>query len=92
MRFDIMQKVGMTRREIRQSINSQLLTVFFLPLLMAGLHLTFAFPMLRRIILLFGVMDSSLLAWTTVISFAVFSLFYTLVYKFTSNSYYRIVA
>ena len=91
-RFDIMQKVGMTRREIQRSINSQLLTVFFLPLLMAGLHLAFAFPMLRRIILLFGVMDSAHLAWTTVISFAVFSLFYTLVYKFTSNSYYRIVA
>ncbi len=46
-RFEIMQKVGMTKKEIRKSINSQLLTVFFLPLLLAGCHLAFAFNMIR---------------------------------------------
>ena len=52
-RFDIMQKVGMTKREIRKSINSQVLTVFFLPLLAAGIHTAFAFPMIQKILLLF---------------------------------------
>ena len=53
-RFDIMQKVGMTRRDIRSSINSQLLLVFFLPLLLAGLHLVFAFPFVHKLLLLFN--------------------------------------
>lgn len=91
-RFSIMQKVGMTRREIRKSINSQLLTVFFLPLLGAGLHLVFAFPMIRRLLALFQLKDVALFAWTTVISFAAFALFYSIVYRVTSAAYYSIVS
>ena len=67
-RFDIMQKVGMTRREIRRSVNSQLLTVFFLPLLGAGLHLAFAFPMLRRLLMLFELQNVALFAWASVVT------------------------
>lgn len=70
-RFNIMRKVGMTKKEIRKSINSQLLTVFFLPLLGAGLHLAFAFPIIRRLLLLFNLNNASLFALTTVISFVV---------------------
>ncbi len=91
-RFNIMRKVGMTKKEIRKSINSQLLTVFFLPLLGAGLHLAFAFPIIRRLLLLFNLNNASLFALTTVISFVVFALFYTLVYRATSNAYYNIVS
>lgn len=91
-RFAIMQKVGMTKREIRKSINSQLLTVFFLPLVGAGAHLAFAFPMIRKLLLLFNLNNVALFAWTTVISFCVFALFYTLVYRITSNAYFRIVS
>ncbi|MDR1629345.1 MAG: ABC transporter permease [Oscillospiraceae bacterium] len=91
-RFDIMQKVGMTKKEIRKNINSQLLTIFFLPLVGAGLHLTFAFPIIRRLLLLFALNDVALFAIATVICFLVFALFYTLVYRITSNAYYAIVS
>ena len=91
-RFEIMQKVGMTKPEIRRSINSQLLTVFFLPLLFAGLHLAFAFPFIRKILYMFSFYNTSFLVWTTVISFCVFAVLYALVYKKTSNTYYKLVA
>ncbi len=91
-RFDIMQKVGMTKKEIRRSINSQLLTVFFLPLIFAGMHLAFAFPIIRKLLLLFNLNNVKLFAATTVISFLIFALFYTLVYRITSNAYYNIVS
>lgn len=91
-RFGIMQKVGMTKREIRGSINSQLLTVFFLPLIGAAGHLAFAFPIIRELLLLFNLNNITLYAATTVISFAVFALLYMLVYRITSNAYYRIVS
>lgn len=91
-RFGIMQKVGMTKAEIRRSINSQLLTVFYLPLVMAGLHLAFAFPMIRRLLLLFNLNNVGLFALTTVISFAAFGVLYALIYRITGNVYYRIVS
>ncbi len=91
-RFAIMQKVGMTRREIRRTVNSQLLTVFFLPLALAALHLAFAFPIIRRMLLMFNMDNVPLFAATTIISLLVFSLFYTAVYRMTSNAYYRIVS
>ena len=91
-RFDIMQKVGMTKREIRKSINSQLLIVFFLPLVAAGIHLTFAFPFVHKMLLLFNLMNAKLLIATTAITFLIFAAFYMLVYRITSNAYYKIVA
>lgn len=91
-RFDIMQKVGMTKREIRKSINSQLLTVFFIPLLLAVCHLCFAFPMIQKILLLFGLNDVTLFSVTTAITVCVFVVLYGTVYKKTSNAYYNIVS
>ena len=90
-RFAIMQKVGMTAADIRRSVNSQLLTVFFLPLAGAALHMAFAFPMIRRMLLLFELHNTGLFVATVLISFAVLAAVYTLVYKATSNAYYRIV-
>lgn len=91
-RFDIMQKVGMTKDEIRRSINSQVLTVFFLPLVMAGVHLAFAFPLIRKLLLLLGLTNVWLFAAVTVISFLAFALFYVFIYRLTSHSYFRIVS
>ena len=91
-RFDIMQKVGMTKVEIRRSINSQVLTVFFLPLLMAGAHLAFAFPLIRKLLLLLGLTNVWLFAGVTVVCFVAFALFYVLIYRLTSRSYFRIVS
>ena len=91
-RFEIMQKVGMTKREIRKSINSQLLTVFFLPLLLAAAHLCFAFPIVRRMLLMFNLNNVALFVATTAISIVVFAVFYAVVYRLTSNAYYKIVS
>lgn len=91
-RFDIMQKIGMTKREIRKSINSQILTVFFMPLITAGVHLAFAFPLIRKLLLLLGLNNLSLLILTTVICYLTFALFYLAVYRATSHSYFSIVS
>lgn len=91
-KFEIMQKVGMTKQEIKKSINSQVLTVFFAPLITAGIHTGFAFPVLLKLLRLFGLCNTSLLIGITAGSFAVFAIFYVLVYKITSISYYKIVS
>lgn len=91
-RFDIMQKVGMTKKDIRKSINSQVLTVFFLPLIFAGVHLVFAFPFIWKMLMLFGLNNWPLIIGVTLICFVAFGLLYVLVYKITSNSYYSIVS
>ena len=91
-RFDVMRKVGLSLRMIRQSINSQILTVFFLPLIVAGVHLAFAFPMLTKLLMVFGLFNTRLFITTVLVSFGVFSLLYVLVYLITSRTYYRIVS
>jgi putative ABC transport system permease protein len=91
-RFEIMQKVGMTNEEIRRSINSQVLTVFFMPLLMAGLHLAFAFPLIWKILQFFNINNLPLLIGVNVGCFCAFGLCYGLVYRVTSNVYYGIVS
>ncbi|WP_283610248.1 FtsX-like permease family protein [Faecalispora anaeroviscerum] len=91
-RFEIMQKVGMTKREIKKSINSQVLTVFFLPLIAAGVHVAFAFPMISKLLLLFGLYNTMLLVVVSLICYLTFALFYVLVYLITSRAYYDIVS
>ncbi len=91
-RFEIMQKVGMTKTEIRKSINSQMLTVFFLPLLFAGIHLCFAFPFITKIFRMFAFDNLSLSICVNLGCFFLFGILYTIVYKITSNIYFRIVS
>ena len=91
-RFEIMQKVGMTKKDIRKSINSQMLTVFFLPLLFAMLHLGFAFPIIYKLLMLFSLDNLGLLLLTAAISSLIFALFYIIVYRVTSNAYCSIVS
>lgn len=91
-RFDILMKVGMSRREVRKSINSQVLTVFFLPLVTAGVHLAFAFPLISKILLLMSATEEHVLIITTVCCYLVFAVFYVIVYAVTSKSYYTIVS
>lgn len=90
-RYAIMQKVGLSRRESKRAINSQILMMFFLPLIMACIHMAFAFPALVRMLSAIDLNSTSLFALTTVISVAVFSVFYMLVYKLTAGVYYRLV-
>ena len=91
-KFEILQKVGMTKGEIRRSINSQVLTVFFAPLAAAGLHMAFAFGIIAKMLLLFGMTDKALFVVVTLCCFMLFGLMYTAVYLITSGSYYRIVS
>lgn len=90
-RFEILQKVGMTEREIRKSVNSQVLTVFFMPLIWAGIHTAFAFPMIYRLLQLFSLHNMWLLIGITGGCFLGFGLVYVLMYLLTSKSYYKIV-
>ena len=90
-RFDIMQKVGMTEAEVRQTIRSQVLIVFFLPLAAAAMHVAFAFPMIRRILAAFSMTNVTLFAVCTAATFIGFAVIYLLVYLQTSKTYYSIV-
>lgn len=92
-RFDILMKVGMSRKEVKQSINSQVLTVFFLPLIAAGVHLAFAYPLISRILKLISAgTDEKLFLFVTACCYLVFALFYVVLYWVTSKSYYTIVS
>lgn len=90
-RFEIMAKVGMTKKDIKSSVNSQLLTVFFAPLIFSAAHLCFAFPMIKKILELFHLYNTGLFLLTTALSFAVFALFYIIVYRLTAGAYMSIV-
>lgn len=91
-RFQILMKVGMTQKEVRQTINSQVMTVFFLPLVAAGIHTAFAFPMIEKMVQLLAFTDRKFLILVTVCSYLVFALFYIIVYLVTSKQYYKIVS
>ena len=91
-RFAIMQRVGMTKRDIRESVNAQMLLVFLLPLAAAALHLAFAQPMVWQILQLFGIQNLTLFLGVTGAALLVFALLYCAMYRLTSNAYYRIVS
>lgn len=90
-RFTIMKKVGMTSQDIRRSINSQMLIVFFVPIIMAGIHMAFAFPVVDKLLMVFGLFNTGLLIATTAVTVLIFAVIYLIVYRITSNTYYNIV-
>ena len=91
-RFAIMQKVGMSKDEIRKSINSQVLTVFFLPIIVAGMHLSFAFPMVEKLLAMLNFYQRDMLVTVTLICFLLFGILYLGIYFVTSKAYYAIVS
>lgn len=90
-RFQIMQKVGMSRKEIRQTIQSQVVTVFFLPLVAAVIHTMAAFPFTKRIMALMNFPDSNMFLAATGMTIAAFTVVYLIVYVLTARAYYKIV-
>lgn len=90
-RFEIMQQVGMSLHEVKQSIHSQIMTVFFLPLLMACVHLAFAYPILNKCMAMINMTNSVLFIWCCVGVALLFALFYVLIYSLTARTYYKIV-
>lgn len=90
-RFQIMQKVGMSKKEVRQSIRSQVLMVFFLPLGMAVLHVVFAFPIITKLLAMLNLTNISLFFVCTLITVLVFAIIYGVVFALTAREYYKIV-
>ena len=90
-RFIILQKVGLDQKQIKQTINKQVLTVFFLPLLFAFLHLAFAYHMLSLILKVIGVLDATMMLTVTLSICAIFLIVYVLIFMITSRSYRKIV-
>lgn len=90
-RFVILQKVGLDQKQIKQTINKQVLTVFFLPVIFAFLHLAFAYHMLSLILKVIGVVDTAMMLSVTLSICGIFALIYVLIFMITSRSYRRIV-
>lgn len=90
-RYQIMQKVGMSKKEAKRSIRSQVLSVFFLPLVVAVIHVAVAFKVMTKILGVLNLTNVSLFAVCTIITIAVFAVFYIIVYSITAKEYYRIV-
>lgn len=90
-RFDIMEKVGMSNSEVKSAINAQVRIVFFIPLIMAGIHSAAAFPILKRILIMFNLTDTSLFLSCMLWIILLFAVIYFIVYKLTSVKYYRIL-
>lgn len=90
-KFSIMEKVGMSNDEVKATIRSQVRTVFFLPILMAAIHVGMAFPMIKRLLSLFGLSNTALFAGCMAGTILVFALIYLLVFLKTSKTYYKIV-
>lgn len=90
-RFDIMRKVGLSEREARRSIRSQILTVFFMPILVAAVHIAFDFKLVVLMLRLFSLTNMQLTALCTLGTLLVFCAVYAVVYALTARSYYKIV-
>ena len=90
-RFEIMQKVGMSRREIKKAIGSQVLIVFFLPLVTACIHIIGAFKMISKLEMALGLSNIQIFVWCTILVAAIFAVVYALVYIWTAREYYKIV-
>lgn len=90
-RYEIMRKVGMSHKEVKASIRSQILKVFFLPLVTAVIHLMAAFPLMNRLLMLFGMNNIGLFAVCALVTVLAFAVIYGLVYLMTAKTYYKIV-
>ena len=91
-RFEIMQKVGLSRQEIKSSIHSQVLTVFFLPLAAAGIHVMAAFPLMSKMLFIFNLSNTGLYIACTAACFLIFAVLYVAVYLLTARTYDKIVS
>ncbi len=91
-RFQIMQKVGMSRLEVKRTIHAQVLIVFFLPLVTAGVHTAFAFPIINRVLSLFNLVGTDFYLWCVLGSFGLFAALYAVVYALTARTYYKLVS
>lgn len=90
-RFKIMQKVGMSKKEVKEAIRSQIMIIFFLPLITAIIHIMVAFPVVSKILALLNLINVKLFLGFTGIVILIFTIVYTVVYRLTAKIYYKIV-
>lgn len=90
-RYEILNKVGLDKKDVKKTINKQIIQVFFLPLLGAIIHVAFAFKMITKLLLIFNLSDTNLIFYCTLITIAIFAVIYIFVFKMTAKAYYRIV-
>ena len=90
-RFEIMQKVGMSKKEVKKTIHKQIMVIFFLPLVVAVIHVSVAFNVIKRLLFIFGLTDVGLFGICTTVTILVFALVYVIVYALTAKAYYGIV-
>lgn len=91
-RYEIMQNVGLDEKMIKKTINTQVITVFFLPLIVAGIHICFAFPIISKLLILLNLTNTMFFVWVTLACFALFSVLYVFIYWFTAKAYYKIIS
>lgn len=91
-RFEILKKVGMSHEEVRHAIKNQVLMVFFLPLIIAVIHIAFAFNVITRLLTIFSLTNVPLFALCTIATIVLFGIIYTIVYMLTARTYYKIVS
>ena len=89
--YKILQEVGMSQQTVKKTIDSQTLLVFFMPLAMATLHFVVALVMLKQMLMMFGVVSSSMIYTISGITLLAVALIYFVIYKWTSRTYYRII-
>ena len=90
-RYQIMQKVGMGKKEVKRSIRSQVVSVFFLPLIVAVIHIAVAFGVITKLLAVLNLVNVPLFLTCTIVTIAVFAVFYAIVYGLTAREYYKIV-
>lgn len=91
-RFQILKKVGMSDEEVRRTIHSQILTVFFLPIVTAGIHMLFACPLIEKVLRMLNLLNDTVFRLCLVVSFGTFAFLYAVIYGMTARTYYRIVS
>lgn len=90
-RYEILNKVGLDKKDVKKTINKQIIQVFFLPLLGAIIHVAFAFKMISKLLLMFALTDTTLIFFCTLVTIVIFAIIYIFVFKITAKAYYRIV-
>ena len=90
-KFQIMQKVGLDKQMIRKTTRLQIIWMFLLPLVIAVIHVAFAFPIIQKLLLLFNVVDTTLIFWCFASVIVGYSVIYGIIYQVTSKVYYSIV-
>lgn len=90
-RYEILDKVGLDKKDVKKTINKQIIQVFFLPLLGAIIHVGFAFKMITKMLLIFNLTDTTLILGCTLVTIVLFAIIYIVVFKMTAKAYYRIV-